>query len=579
MAQAVELDLGAYVNHTPVEVFGRTRFAPIGELPYYLTLAPYGFFWFELGAPVSSDAEGVPHLRGSWPEVLRSRGLNRALRRWLPGRRWFSAKGEPITAVHVEDAMLIPDAEVGVLVVRLSFSHTADQRYLVPLGRVRHDRGASAYRLRGETVVATIEGDRGEDEHDFLIDAMADEESALALVGMMGSRRRSKGRTLSLQGRPNGRAIRTAVDHVSSGDGHGVTMLDVEQSNSSVIVDGEVIAKLVRRLEPGPSRDATLPAALRSVGFDHVPEVLGELAVDIGSSDGEAVGMVAHRLVSNDSDMWQWTQDELARLVDFVIESGVTGSDEAMLQSLTMAELLGRRTAEMHLALAEVTEEPVRYTLLHQRGLRQAVRSELSETQRMLRRHARRDEAQDASKDGLDAQALLARVEPLRHRKLDATRIHLHGDLHLGQVLWTGIDVAFIDFEGEPTRTLSERSILRNPLVDVAGMVRSFDYAARVATFTAAERSVVPASEQAAVEASSRNWAAAVTDRFWHTYRDLVAGAELIPEQDEDCELLLDTFMISKALYEVRYELSNRPAWVSWPLTALSAMAGSAGQP
>ncbi|MEZ5239342.1 MAG: alpha-glucosidase C-terminal domain-containing protein [Microthrixaceae bacterium] len=269
MAQAVELDLSAHLSHTPVEVFGRTlrpdRRAALLPHPRSLRVLLVragrsgGHGDRRAAAPARQLARGAaqprheprPEALAARPQVVRRQGRadNRCAHRGL---------------------ILLPDSEVGVLVVRLSFPHASDQRYLVPLGRVRHDRGASTYRLHGETVVATIDGDR-EEEHEFLIDAMADEESALALVALMASRRRTKGRALSLQGRPNGRAIRSAVEHAGSSEGPAVTMLDVEQSNSSVIVDGEVIAKLVRRLEPGPSRDATLPAALRSVGLSTYP--------------------------------------------------------------------------------------------------------------------------------------------------------------------------------------------------------------------------------------------------------------------------------------------------------------------
>jgi maltose alpha-D-glucosyltransferase/alpha-amylase len=169
----------------------------------------------------------------------------------------------------------------------------------------------------------------------------------------------------------------------------------------------------------------------------------------------------------------------------------------------------------------------------------------------------------------LDSDEVLGRVELLRERKLEARRIDVHGDLHLGQILWTGRDLVFIDFEGEPARPLSARAIVRNPLADVAGIVRSFDYAGRVALATATERGVVPGSEYEATDQLSTTWIDAVTSRFWDEYQQHATDDGLIPPDPSDRAMLLDVFVISKALYEVRYELANRPHWVRWPLATL----------
>jgi maltose alpha-D-glucosyltransferase/alpha-amylase len=169
----------------------------------------------------------------------------------------------------------------------------------------------------------------------------------------------------------------------------------------------------------------------------------------------------------------------------------------------------------------------------------------------------------------VDSDAVLSRVDDLRRRKFDARRINVHGDLHLGQILWTGRDVVFIDFEGEPARALSERSIVRNPLVDVAGMVRSFDYAGRVALATELQRGVLPTSSHDAARSLAGTWIREVTDRFWTEYQARALADELIPTDETDRAVLLDAFTITKALYEVRYELANRPEWVQWPLATL----------
>ncbi len=571
MAQSVELDLSDHRNATPVEVFGRTRFAPVGDLPYYLTLAPYGFYWLELEEPDGEGGDEVPTIDGGWPDVTTSRGLDRALRAWLPRQRWFAAKDASIAELRIEDAIEL-DGEVAVLIVRAVLGHDDDQRYVVPITVVHGERAGTLQRLRPDAVIAELDGDHDDDQPGLVIDAMVDEAAAFTVVARTTAPGHARGRRTTLRGRvttPIGGAgddpapLATIVDAAASGEGPiDVHLLGVEQSNSSVIIGGRAIAKLIRRLEVGASRDAELPRALRRQSFEHVPDLLGELVVDLGPSDGDAVVTVVHEAVGNDGDIWRWTQDELGRALDAVVSEPDVSTEELLAPSLDLATLLGTRTAELHRTLAEVTPDASSFTLLHQRGIHQSIRSEVRETQRLLGR---------AGLDGaLDADAVLDRIEVLRADKLDAGRIHVHGDLHLGQILWTGRDLVFIDFEGEPARALSERSIPRSPLVDVAGIVRSIDYAGRVALHEAQERGVVPRSVRDVAAALVRTWVAEVTERFWSAYTAEAVGDGLIPGEMDDRDALLDVYTIAKALYETRYELANRPDWVQWPLAVLA---------
>jgi maltose alpha-D-glucosyltransferase/alpha-amylase len=156
-------------------------------------------------------------------------------------------------------------------------------------------------------------------------------------------------------------------------------------------------------------------------------------------------------------------------------------------------------------------------------------------------------------------------------RKIHAMRIRHHGDYHLGQVLYTGKDFVIIDFEGEPARPLSERRIKRSPLRDVAGMLRSFHYAAYVALF-AQEAEGVYASHPDVLpmlEPWARTWYSWIAAAFLKTYREHISRASLLPRSQEDIQLLLDTFLLEKALYELSYELNNRPDWVRIPLKGI----------
>ena len=264
---------------------------------------------------------------------------------------------------------------------------------------------------------------------------------------------------------------------------------------------------------------------------------------------------------------------EVERLVS---EPDAPGEDAA---TMAITQLLAERTAEMHGVLAGggAGFQPERFSLLWQRSILQSLRASLRETQRLLRRLVG-DLPPDAVPlaqtvvEGGDG--LLAPFEPLRTRKLDALRIRVHGDFHLGQALWTGHDVVFIDFEGEPGRSAGERAIKRSPLMDVAGMLRSFDYAGRVALTTSEERGRIGEGQRGLLDHWRKDWTERAQTNYWTSYVKALNAADrpLIPTDPDDARLLLDAHVLIKALYEVRYEVANRPSWVGWPLAAIAQL-------
>ena len=402
-------------------------------------------------------------------------------------------------------------------------------------------------------------------------------EGAGVVAGAALRRRTRRGRSAVATGHPRRPGLTRLAD-----DPRDVHVLGVEQSNSSVIVGGRVIAKLIRQLSPGENPDVTLPVHLRAMGFDRVPGVAGTLDLAVGGAVASNV-VVVHDAIGNEADLWQWGQDLLTRDVERLVTEPESTGDEAVLEAVT--QLLGKRTAQMHLNLSGGAPgfEPERFSLLWQRSIVQSLRASLRETQRAVRRNRATIPA-DAESMAVTllehGDRLLHEFDVLRTRKLDAARIRVHGDLHLGQALWTGRDVVFIDFEGEPGRSVGERSIKRSPLADVAGMVRSFDYAGRVALATSAERGRTGVADAEQLERWRHATAVRMQELYWSSYRSTLrdgttaagSGDQLIPPDDDDALLLLDVHVVIKALYEVRYELANRPAWVSWPLGAIARL-------
>ena len=572
LAQHVELDLREHQGVVPVEVFGQNQFAPVRDHDYQITLAPYGFFWLSLvGGARDAAATSVPHLPGTMTEVLRRRaGLGRALERWLPHRRWYAGKGRTIRAVSVDEAFVL-DPNVALLIVSLSFTEGDDQRYAVPVLRI--SREVAELGEHQAAVIAHL------DDGALLVDAMSDQRGAAVVMGTALRRRTRAGRHGELRGLPRRTRLARLTD-----DPRSVTLLGVEQSNSSAIIDGRFIAKLVRRLESGLNPDVELPEHLRRSGFDAVPGVAANTVVDVPGESLPADVVIVHDAIGHESDLFTKLLDDLGLAIDMNAATDDRSDDPV---AGAVADLLGRRTAELHRTLGRpdgpTAMQPDAFNLLWQRSVLQTLRNEVKATQRDLRRARRAGTLpagvlDDADRFDAGVDDLYERFDRLRTTKLDAKRIRVHGDLHLGQVLWTGSDVVFIDFEGEPGAPMAQRTIKRSPLADLAGLVRSFDYAGRMSVQRAAERGRVGEGDVDAVDRWRQRWTDAVTRRLVDAYFGEIDDADLIPTAAEDRRLLLDIYTLVKALYEVRYELSNRPDWVAWPLSAIVDLLPASGR-
>jgi trehalose synthase-fused probable maltokinase len=374
-------------------------------------------------------------------------------------------------------------------------------------------------------------------------------------------------------------------------------LLGVEQSNTSIRYGERFILKLYRRLEAGvnPDQEIGLFLTERAV-FANVPPVVGALEFRPHAPNaGEPVTLaLLQGFVPNRGDAWHYTLDALAdyyRTAEHQL--GLAGFDLALPQApllelvqdaipaqaeqligpyLDSARLLGRRTAELHLALASAPDDAAfglePFTPDFQAYLHGSTRGLTEHIMHLLReRFATLPESgQEEARQVLTLEPrIAARFEALLARPVHAMRSRIHGDYHLGQVLYTGDDFMIIDFEGEPARPLSERRMKRSPLQDVAGMLRSFHYAAYAAYF-AQEQDGRPAPE---LERWARFWHLWVSVAYLQTYLAVADSAPFMPADPEDLRLLLDVYLVEKAVYELGYELNNRPGWVQIPLQGI----------
>ncbi len=586
--QAVELDLGHHRSSRPVEAFGRIPFPEIGELPYLLTLGPHEFYWFRIErTPEESREPGeLPRirLRSEDADVFRaSTQLARVLARDMPARRWFRSKASTITEVDVVDALTVPGSEARLVVAEVRFVEQEPELYLVPLTIVDGQAADDLLVTHPARILAEI---RSGDDTSLLVHAADDEVLARGLLKAFTGRRRKAGTRYELRGSTTGPRSRIKMELdvpvVASG---------VEQTNTSLVFGEDAILKLFRKLEEGENPEVEMGRFLTErAGFPHTPPALGVLeAVDGGRA--LAIGFL-QRFVPNQGDAWAHTVDQVGRYIERVVtvvdhighlprrarhplEIIDHPPPERVLgmigEELAEAELLGRRTGALHIALTVDDSDPVfapeKMSTLYQRSLYQAMRTSVRQTFQLLKRQHSTlpEETRDEVTDLLGRErVLLDRLRQVSSVKLDAQRIRIHGDYHLGQVLFTGNDFVIIDFEGEPGRPISERRIKRSPLRDVASMIRSYHYATNAGVLRQIEVGVIGRESKSSewVHAWSDAWFRWVSAAFLRGYLSEVDGHGVIPKDLDHTRILLDAYLLEKSVYELGYELNNRPDWI-----------------
>ncbi|MGH7690580.1 MAG: putative maltokinase, partial [Gemmatimonadaceae bacterium] len=378
-----------------------------------------------------------------------------------------------------------------------------------------------------------------------------------------------------------------------------------EQSNTSVVFGNRLICKLFRKVEEGINPDVEVERFLtEQAKFPHTPDVAAVFEYKRRGRDGAVIGFL-QQLVPNEGDAWTHTVDAIGRYFEAILTHperlsltapgdvhpldlrGATPPpplDSLLHEFLDRARLLGRRTAELHLALASRADlpdfAPEPFTTYYQRelyqGSRTLARQVLARVRKGIRDLPNEDDRARARTLVKAEDQLLARLKQVVDHKFTGRRIRCHGDYHLGQVLYTGRDFVIIDFEGEPARTMSERRFKRSPLRDVAGMFRSFDYAASYALRAGRVR----AEDVPLLQPAAALWVVWVQAAFATAYLTTVAPADLLPRGDADLRALLDFSLLDKAIYELGYELNNRPDWVHVPLEGiLRLLTSSAGAP
>ncbi|HEV7252759.1 MAG TPA: putative maltokinase [Mesorhizobium sp.] len=480
----------------------------------------------------------------------RTRIEERTLPALLPTQRWFGGKDKPIEGVALAPLGELEPGAHALLAADVAFADEI-QRYLLPVSALWDGEGARESGTAPVLARLALGARSG-----VLIDGALDQSLASALLDAMREGRRIEGEV--------GEIVCEATNALRSLGALGPPKpLGAEQSNVSIAFGKEIILKLYRRLRAGEQPDVEVARFLTKVGrFANTPEFLGEIR-HVAEWGQPTTLAAAFAFVPNQGDAWSVVTEALHR------DLQAAASGEGFSPAASMGELLGRRTAEMHKALATQTDDPsfsverlspgdvaawAGEAAAEAEALLDALQSRLPE----LRPTSRELAAEVLSK----REALLGRLRAATEMAPSGGRSRNHGDYHLGQVLVSDGDFVIIDFEGEPRRSLAERRQKSSPLRDVAGMLRSFDYAA----WTGLSRCENPTE---AVKRRAEAWRRETGADFLRGYRRHVVGAASYPDDERFAGALTGLFLLQKAVYEVGYELANRPDWIDIPLTGV----------
>jgi maltose alpha-D-glucosyltransferase/alpha-amylase len=594
--QAVELDLSGFKGRVPVELFGRSSFPPIGDLPYLLTLPGHGFYWFLL----DSSAEVEPSWRGgaALPEfvtlVLSNNGWSSPLDRhnrllfegevlpaYLPNQRWFAGKDRRIQQASVAAVVELPRSAGQswmLSIIDVAFRQGEQQRYFLPVALTWEEEGSDS---RNAILPCTLALARRGRREGAIYEATADHAFPLTLVQAIGEESQLSG--------PRGRARferTTAFAGAALPETPEVRRVGGEQSNSSILIDEYGVLKIYRRLIPGIQPEIEMARFLTEAAhFPHTPPLLGAFHF-VEEDGGETALGVLFAYVRNQGSAWSQALNYLTRHLDEALlmapqeaRPSEPPTPEALAHPLylELAAQLGRRTAELHRALCP--EVPVDRAFAPEpitaEDLAQWRERAIAAARVTLDNLGRRCDGLPAPAKALAGRLLASRdkvpdrLAALLPPDTAAVKTRFHGDYHLGQVLAVQDDFFIIDFEGEPLRSVAERRQKSSPLRDVAGMLRSYAYAAASALRQMAE--IQPAALPVLQE-RAEEWRRQISDAFLTRYRAEMADVRSMPAEPDKASALLDFFTLEKALYEVDYELAQRPAWVAIPLAGVLAL-------
>lgn len=597
--QPVELDLEGHAGSQPVEVFSRNKLPVIKDTPYFLTLTGHDCLWFLLKHTEAEKFEhnSLPSLQlTKWKDIA-SREIRQELEsyilpEYLMKMRWFGGKSRDIQDIEIINTLNIPleTNNAYLLLIQVNYQSGLPETYqmAISFGDKEFEGKVKTSCPQSILARAVIDGKEG-----VIYDAVYGHEFPMDIYERLVTNDDIvNGSTLKFTG---SKIIKKFHKENST---PRAKILSAEQSNTSITFDNKLFLKIYRKVDFAINPDLEITHFLtENADFKYIPRYAG--AVIWKSGDKSMVIGMMQEMIESSSDAWVYMLEQVSNYNERILTKGITNDplkeikgdltspltynqspqlvkDLIEATAADRAALLGKRTAEMHIALASNNEirdfKPEYFSLHYQRSLfssfQTLVRSTFQNQSRNLKKLP--DDIRPEAEYILGLKDdILTQLKRIYSRKIDAAKIRIHGDYHLGQVLFTGKDFVILDFEGEPARTYSERRLKRSPLRDVTGMIRSFHYAAYAGILLNEQ---LNKEDKAKLLQYAELWFHYMSGFFMHSYLETANGKGFIPEDLEDVNLLLETYLLEKAIYELNYELNNRPDWVLIPLNGIRSI-------
>jgi maltose alpha-D-glucosyltransferase/alpha-amylase len=599
-SQAVEINTPRFAGFTPEDLISGNRFPVIKESPYVIILGRHDYHLLlmkkEAATIALKEEVLVPEILvgNRWLNVLEGRPLKRLteviLPEYLRKCRWFGGKGRIINTTSVTERIPVAGADETyvLLLIEVACNEEETEAVILPIHFAVQDSAKQLLKESPEAVIARLRVDEVEG---ILYDGAYSGRLREAIFRMVAQGRRSRVKGGELAGHRTRLFMRLLAGGAPPADSQ---ILRAEQGNTTILFGNNYLCKLFRRAEEGIRPEEEMMRFLtETVHFEGIAPFVGSLEYRRPAAGPVTLALVQWS-VPGHSDAWRFAQDEVTRYFDLVLSQKSDSQGEMPLPPpiaadpaaippllhdligsllLEMVRLLGQRSGELHLALAsrpEVPEfRPEPFTLLDQRSIYQSMRSLARKALILLKRNLERlaPEIRSEAEWVLAAEPeILQQHKRFLDKRFSAMKIRIHGDYHLGQMLFTGKDFILVDFERKTAQTMGDRRIKRSPLQDVAGMVRSFHYAVHAALI---QHAPLRAEDVSNLEPWAEAWYHSCASVFIHSYLQTVAGAPFMPKEQEELEVMLSAFMLDRALQELRYELENRPEWVMIPLKGI----------
>lgn len=600
--QPVELDLHEFAGYQPVEVFSKNKFPTVKtDTPYFFTLGPHDCQWFLLENTNLQQLEEKKletlELK-SWSDLLlgkyKEQLENKILPDYLLKMRWFGGKNRAIQTIRIADRAPVQcETETCfLLLIEVNYASGLPEIYQLALAFAKGDTAQKLTENCPKSIISRIKQDG---EEGMLYDALFGQELQREIFKRMAIHQDVDSKKTEI----HFSAHKSLKKYYKEQQKIKPRMLSAEQSNTSIVYDNKYFLKIYRKVDRAINPDLEITHFLsEKARFQYIPAYIG--AIEWKYEKATIVLGMMQEMVENSGDAWSFMLDKLASFNERLLskhKSNLPSPTELRgtfinpvsyeqlpdemreLLDATVAErvrLLGVRTGEMHLALASNTElpdfRPEEFSLHYQRSLfssfQTLVRATFQNQAKALKKLPERIR-KEAEEILSMREEILTAFRRIYIKKFDVVKTRIHGDYHLGQVLFTGKDFVILDFEGEPARPYSERRLKRSPLRDVAGMIRSFHYAAYSGLFLNEEAReedlprLLPYAEQ---------WYHYMAGFFMDAYLETVKETQIVPANKEDLAILLQTYILEKAIYELNYELNNRPDWLRIPLQGIRAI-------